>query len=99
MGTSMISLSTTDAATCSLHLAASLLVDVSLCTFFILSLALLTELGAEVIRDLLEEGCEYPSSETQHAGNEPVITVKTSSGDLHSIATKLNDYTLCCRNE
>lgn len=90
----MVSLDTADAATSSLDLAAVLLDHALGGILLTLGLVLLAKLGAEVVRDELEDEGSDPGSETKDAGNEPVVAVKAPTGDLHGIATELDDDSL-----
>ena len=95
----MVSLDTADAAASSLDLAAILLDHALSGILLILGLVLLAELGAEMVRDALEEGGGDPGSETKDASNEPVVAVKATTSDLHGIASELDDDALGSRDE
>ena len=69
VSTAMVSLDTADAATSSLDLAAILLNHALSGILLVLGLVLLAKLGAEVVRDALEEGGSDPGSETKDASN------------------------------
>ena len=90
----MVSLDTADAATSSLNLAAILLHHALSGILLILCLVLLAELWAEVVRDEFEYEGSDPGSETKDAGNEPVVSVKATTSDLHGIASELHDDAL-----
>jgi hypothetical protein len=92
--TAMVSLDTADAASSSLNLAAILLHHDLSSILLILCLILLAELGAEVVRDEFEYEGSDPGSETKAAGNEPVVSVKATTSDLHGIASELHDDAL-----
>jgi len=95
----MVSLDTADAATSSLDLAAILLDHALGGILLILGLVLLAKLGAEVVRDKLEDEGSDPGSETKDAGNEPVVTMKAATSDLHGIASELDDDALGSRDK
>jgi hypothetical protein len=95
----MVSLDTADAATSSLDLAAILLDHALGSILLILGLVLLAELWAEVVRDKLEDEGSDPGSESKDAGNEPVVTMKAATSDLHGIASELDDDTLGYRDK
>jgi len=94
VSTAMVSLDTTDAAASSLDLAAILLDHALSGIILILGLVLLAELGAEVVRDEFEYESSDPGSETKDASNEPVVSVKATTSDLHGIASELHDDAL-----
>jgi hypothetical protein len=95
----MVSLDTADAATSSLDLAAILLDHALGSILLILGLVLLAELWAEVVRDKLEDEGSDPGSESKDAGNEPVVTMKAATSNLHGIASELDDDTLGYRDK
>lgn len=95
----VVSLDTADAAPSSLDLAAILLDHALGSILLILGLVLLAELGAEVVRDKLEDEGSDPGSETEDACNEPVVTMKAATSDLHGIASKLDDDALGSRDK
>jgi hypothetical protein len=99
VSTAMVSLDTADAATSSLDLAAILLDHALGSILLILCLVLLAELWAEVVWDKLEDEGSDPGSETKDAGNEPVVTMKAATSDLHGIASELDDEALCSRDK
>jgi hypothetical protein len=99
MSMAMVSLDTANSTTSSLELFVILIYHALGSILLIICLVLLAELGKEIVRDKLEDEGSDPGSETKDAGNEPVVTMKAATSDLHGIASELDDYALGYRDK